>query len=270
MRELAECSLHETSAAQALQAGKSGAQAKKPPATRVLDDPDIQHGNITFTRGKEEIAGHLARPKIDGKHPAVLVIAGNRIGEEYIPNTCAALAKAGFVGLAPNIYHPIPENISPDSASKEWKQAFAKRALDDMQIMKAAADYLMAAEFVQAGQLGIVGFCRGGKLALLFAAKEDKIKAVVPFHPGPTTAEEIAGLKAPVQIHHGTADRAVSHTKSLELEKILRKQSTPVEVFLYEKLDHGFLAYTRPFYNADAAKLAWIRTVEFLGKELKK
>ena len=115
---------------------------------------------------------------------------------------------------------------------------------------------------------GLSGSLAG--LALLFAAKEQKIKAVVPFHPGPTTAEEVAGLKAPVQLHHGTADRAVSHAKTLELEKFLRTQSTPVEVFLYDKLDHGFLAYTRPFYDADAAKLAWMRTVEFLAKELKK
>jgi dienelactone hydrolase len=42
-------------------------------------------------------------------YPAVLVIAGNLITEEYIPNTCAALAVAGFLGLAPNIFHPIPD-----------------------------------------------------------------------------------------------------------------------------------------------------------------
>lgn len=34
-----------------------------------------------------------------GQYRAVLVVAGNRITEEYIPNTCAALAVAGFTAL---------------------------------------------------------------------------------------------------------------------------------------------------------------------------
>jgi dienelactone hydrolase len=42
-----------------------------------------------------------------------------------------------------------------------------------------------------------------------------------------------------------------------------------VEVFLYEGADHGFLAYTRPFYKADAARLALPRTTQFLRKHLK-
>jgi carboxymethylenebutenolidase len=69
-------------------------------------------------------------------------------------------------------------------------------------------------------------------------------------------------------VHHGTADQAVSHERTRELEKVLRAQKTPVEVFLYENLDHGFLAYTRPYYAPEAAKLAWERTVEFLGQHL--
>jgi len=44
----------------------------------------------------------------------------------------------------------------------------------------------------------------------------------------------------------------------------------PLELFAYEKADHGFLAYTRPQYDPAAAKLAWKRTVEFLDKNLKK
>src|SRR5262249_4240898 len=67
------------------------AQEKKKPPTRVLDDPGIQHGKVTFKHGgKDTFDGFLARPKGDGPFPAVLVVAGNRITEEYIPNTCAA------------------------------------------------------------------------------------------------------------------------------------------------------------------------------------
>ena len=58
-------------------------------------------------------------------------------------------------------------------------------------------------------------------------------------------------------------------TTAKKLQEILKAQKTPVELFLYEGADHGFLAYTRPFYRPDYAKLAWKRTIEFLGKHLK-
>src|SRR6516164_4770372 len=66
---------------------EGAAQKKEQPPTRVLDDPYIQHGKVIFKHGgKETFDGFLARPKADGTFPAVLVIAGNRISEEYIPN----------------------------------------------------------------------------------------------------------------------------------------------------------------------------------------
>src|SRR5678816_3454868 len=75
--------------------------------TRVLDDPGVTHGPVMFQHAKRDlIGGYLARPKAVGKYLSVIVIAGSVISEEYIPNTCAALAVAGFVGLAPNIFHP--------------------------------------------------------------------------------------------------------------------------------------------------------------------
>lgn len=246
------------------------AQDKKPPPTRVLDDPAIQHGKVTFQHnGKDAIDGYLARPKAEGVYPAVLVIAGNVITEEYIPNTCAALALAGFVGLAPNIFHPIPANTPRNN------QAYAKYIsqhtdldmLDDVQV---GASHLRAQPFVDPGGMGVVGFCMGGRLAMLFAARSRETDAVVAYHPAPMREKELVRLTVPVQVHHDTADRAVAHTHSQELEKMLRTRKTPVEVFLYENLDHGFLAYTRPYYNADAAQLAWKRTVDFLNRHLKK
>src|SRR5262245_13394876 len=243
-------------------------EEKKPPPTRVLDDPTIRHGKVVFKSGDKEIDGYLARPKAGGKYPAVLVVAGNLISEEYIPNTCAALAVAGYVGLAPNIFHPVPAKATP----AEMNKALAKRTdADYLKDIRAGSDYLKTHESVKAGGVGIIGFCSGGRRALLYAARYDGVKAVVAFHPAPTKAAEVVGLKAPVQFHHGKADRVSPFTVSEELEKHLRAQDTHVEVFLYADADHGFLAYTRhPEYNADAAKEAWKRTVTFLDDHLKK
>ncbi len=251
-----------------LLSGRDANAQTKQPETRVLDDPKIQHGPVVFKHnGIETIDGYLARPKADGAYPAVLVIAGNKITEEYIPNTCAALAVAGFVGLAPNIFHILPESAR---TLEEMRKASANHTdLDVLEDIQAGADYLRTQPFVKSGGMGVVGFCYGGRMAMLLGARSRDIDVVVPFHPGKVTAAEIARLKSPVQVHCGTADRNVSVESIRDLEKMLRAQSTPVEVHLYEGADHGFLAYTRPYYKPDAAKLAWARATEFLHKHLK-
>lgn len=245
------------------QAGSQGVQ----PPTRVLDDPSIQHGKVVFKHGGiETIDGFLARPKAEGRYTPVLVIAGNRITEEYIPNTCAALAVAGFIGLAPNVFHPLPD--SARTPGEMQKALAAHTELDVLADVQAGADYLRGQPYVKPGPIGVVGFCFGGRMAMLYAARSRDVDAVVPYHPGAVSAEEIARLRVPVLVHCGTSDRNVSVASINELEKMLKAHNTPVEVHLYEGADHGFLAYTRPYYKPDAAKLSWTRTTQFLHKYL--
>lgn len=240
-----------------------------PAVTRVLDEPRITHGRVVFQHGgKDSIDGYLARPKAEGKYPAVIVIAGNVITEEYIPNTCAALALAGFVGLAPNIFHMLPDSAR---TTEERRTAMAAHTDSDaLADVNAGIDHLRTQPFVKPGGIGVVGFCYGGHLAMMLGARSNEIDAVVPFHPGPTSAADVARLRAPVQIHQGTADRNVPVQQIKDLEKLLREQKTPVEVFWYDGADHGFLAYTRPYYKPNYAKDSWDRTVLFLEKYLKK
>src|SRR5207237_9438605 len=133
--------------------GTEGAcEEKKQPPTGVLDDAAVQHGKVTFRHGgKETFDGFLARPKADGAFPAVLVIAGNRITEEYIPNTCAALALAGFVGLAPNIFHPLKDERTPEAVNKAL---VSHTELDVLRDIQEGADYLWSQPFVKPGSMG--------------------------------------------------------------------------------------------------------------------
>lgn len=244
--------------------------------TRVLDDPTVTHGPVMFQHQKRDIiGGYLARPKADGIYPSVIVIAGNVITEEYIPNTCAALAVAGFVGLAPNIFHPpigTPQRL--DSQREDYVGHSDNDALVDINI---GIDYLRRQPFVrQEGEvpfarlhgLGVVGFCYGGRLALMLGARSADVDAVVAYHPGPFTAVEMTRLNAPVLVHQGNADRALPEGQTATLIKNLKAHKIPTEAYWYEGADHGFLAYTRPTYKPDAAKLSWDRTIAFLRKNL--
>ncbi len=244
-------------------------QGTKPP-TRVLDDPSVEKGSVTFKHnGMDTFSGYLARPRSDGVFPAVLVIAGNKISEEYIPNTCAALALAGFVGLAPNIFHPLPDDTPSNNAAydKYIKNHTEFDRLDDVQ---CGLSYLRTQPFVSPNGVGVLGFCMGGRMAMLFGARSREIDAVIAFHPAPMKQAELVRLKeVPVQIHHGLSDESVSADESRKTETSLKAQGTRVELLLYEAANHGFLAYTRPFYKPDAAQLAWSRATTFFHRCLK-
>lgn len=244
--------------------------------TRVLDDPTITHGPVMFQHQKRDIiGGYLARPKADGKFPAVIVIAGNVISEEYIPNTCAALAVAGFIGLAPNIFHPpigTPQRL--DSQRDDYAGHSDSDAIIDVNI---GIDYLRRQPFVrQEGEfpfarldgLGVIGFCYGGRLALLLGARSADVDAVVAYHPGPFYSQEMIKLRVPVLVHQGTADHSLPEGQTATLIKNLKAHKIPTQEYLYEGADHGFLAYTRPTYKPDAAKLSWERTIAFLKKNI--
>jgi len=243
------------------------AQDKQPP-TRVLDDPRVKHGKVMFKHaGKETFDGYLARPKADGVFPGVLVLPGNVITEEYIPNTCAALALAGFVGLTPNVFHPLPSNDTPmQERGKYLKEHTIDDVLEDIQV---AIDYLRTQPFVRSSGFGALGFCWGGWLSLLSAARFRDIRAVVAFHPGiGRDREELSQVEVPVQLHQGTADTSIEPKTAIQIRDTLAARHVPVELFMYEGANHGFTAYTREFYRPDFAKLSWSRATKFLSTHL--
>ena len=239
-----------------------------PPPTRVLDDPRVEHGPISILHnGQASIGGYLARPKAEGRYPPVLVIAGNRISEEYIPNTCAALALGGFVGLAPDIFHILPDTAR---TLDEMRAAGAKHSDSDVtNDIQAGIEHLRTLSFVREGGIGLVGFCYGGRMAMLLGARSREVDAVIAYHPGKVTQAEVKRLSCPVQIHCGTADGNVPVADVKALEAMLKAQGTPTELHLYEGADHGFLAYTRPpRYDPAAGKLSWERSLSFLRERL--
>ena len=257
-----------------LTAANIAGQQKKYPhdekvITRVLDDPTIIHGPVMFQHNKNDtIDGYVARPKAEGKYPVVVVVAGNVITEEYIPNTCAALAVAGYVGMVANTFHTLtPEVLTPEGRRKATVGHSDSDALLDI---NAGLDYLRKQPFASFDGIGVVGFCYGGKLAMMLGSRSREVDAVVAYHPGPVTDEDIARLKGPVMIHQGTDDHALPTGQTAALVKRLKAMKIPLEDFWYEGADHGFLAYTRPFYRPEYAKLSWQRTIGFLNQYLKK
>lgn len=180
--------------------------------------------------------GYLATPE-KGAGPAVLVIT-EPTSIEHGRRVCDLLAGEGFTALAPELRN-------------------GQTAGD----LTAAIDLLKPHPAVRGHGVGIVAFSTGAGLALWLAAhRPDDVLAVdVYYGRMPDTAEppDWSRLSAAVQGHYGEDDPATLPA------------GVSVEIFTYPLAGAGFFDDTRPDAHVeDAARQAWIRTLEFLRKHL--
>lgn len=253
----------------------SAQQVEAPKIARALDDPNVIHGMVSFPSGNDTINGYLSRPKRTGRYPIVIVITGNSVEEEYIQNTTAMLAQKGFVGIAPNIYSLQKSSMT----AEEKRKVFVEQITDEriFQDLQASIDYFKRQPFARSNRIGIMGFCFGGRCALMFTARSKEIDAVAPFYGNlrtPAFANRqqdplnvLDRIRVPVQGHYSDSDTEIPTEQLKAFEQALKKQHTPVEIFTY-KAPHGFFAYTRKTYDRDAAEASWQRTADFFQRNL--
>jgi carboxymethylenebutenolidase len=261
----------------------SGRQQKST-ETKALDDPNITHGRVAFRNGPNTIEGYLARPKAAGRFRAVVIFSPNPGLPEDIRNTAAQLAQGSFVGLAVNAYSRA-QGLTPDRARQQFDY-YGSRSFDEQHIrdVQAGLNYLRRQPFFKGGGIGVVGFCGGGRQALIFPTKFKEVRAVVSFYGPPLLSQNFQAskgpfktdvmdvvdqIKVPVQGHYGALDPVIPVSDVKRLERELQAQSTPEEIFIYEGAAHAFYDYTRPRYNPEAAQLAHTRMMQFLKRYLK-
>ncbi len=223
--------------------------------------------NVTFPSNGHEAHGYLATPA-GGTGPGVIVIQEWWGLDDHIADICDRLAAEGFVALAPDLYGGRVAHDS-DEAGKFMTELPVDQAARDL---GGAVDFLLDHEAVTSSKVGTVGFCMGGGFVLTLAAQQgDKIGAAVPFYGvGPAVPNTYTGVSAPVQGHYAEDDGfyPVAQARAQE-EQIRRESSAPVEFFYYPG-GHAFHNDKDKMgtYNAESAKLAWSRAVDFLRSNL--
>jgi carboxymethylenebutenolidase len=223
--------------------------------------------NITFASNGGEAHGYLALPE-SGSGPGVIVIQEWWGLTDHIADVTDRLAAEGFVALAPDLYGGKVAHDG-DEAMKLMTELPMDRAARDL---GGAVDHLLAHEAVTSSEVGAIGFCMGGGFVLMLAAQQgDKVGAAVPFYGvGPGVPDQFSGLTAAVQGHYGEQDQMypVEAARAQE-EQIRRESGAEVEFFYYPAghafhNDHDHLGT----YDAENAKLAWQRAVDFLRAKL--
>ena len=142
---------------------------------------------------------------------------------------------------------------------------FADAANQDV---RGAAQYLKQSG---SSKVAVMGYCMGGAVALLAAITVPEVDAAVPFYGAPPgMAEQSRNVSVPVLGHFALQDGFFSPEMVREFETNMKQSPAAASVtFHFYDAGHAFANEEGAAYNADAATLAWDRSVEFLAANLK-
>jgi carboxymethylenebutenolidase len=142
---------------------------------------------------------------------------------------------------------------------------------DGLKDLNATVAYLKSVPEVDAGRIGVNGFCMGGSYALMLPCVNADIKAAVPFYgqvPNPDTPLQTLG--APVLYIYGEDDGWITKADVQRLVAALKKYKKLGEVKTYPGVPHAFFNDTRKeVYREAEAKDAWTRALAFFQQYLK-
>lgn len=226
--------------------------------------------------GGYHLPAYLARPEGRGRHGAIIVVNEIFGIHAYIKDVCRRFAREGYVALAPDYFDRAgdPATLSDFAAIRPIVAATPfEQVMGDTE---GALAWLRTQRFVNRQALGITGFCWGGTVVWMAAARFAAIKAGVAWYgrlvrpqaggfgadeERPWPVDIASQLKAPVLGLYGENDRGipVANVEAMRAALASAGNATHSELVIYPGADHGFHADYRESYNAEAAANGWAR-----------
>ena len=214
---------------------------------------------------------YIARPTLQPA-PAVVVLQELFGVNADIRATCDELAARGFIAIAPDLFWRQEPGVDLDVTSEEgWQHGLRLYTLFDrdagvrdvMETVRTAVELKESS-----GKVALLGFCLGGLMVFLTAARYE-VDAAVAYHGGDTEKylAEVDGLQAPLLMHLAEEDEFISKQAQAEIKAVLAGKANAT-VYSYPGQHHAFARHNGTHYNAAAAALANTRTGEFLHQQL--
>jgi carboxymethylenebutenolidase len=211
-------------------------------------------------------------------HPAVLPAPAIVVLQEIfgvnrdIRATCDELAAQGFIAIAPDLFWRLAPGLDLNAFSPEdWKRGLALR--HDFDMDRGLADIAATMQSARqaagsTGKVGVIGFCLGGLLAYLTAARLSA-DAAVSYYGGSTEMylEDAATLTAPVIMHLGEADEYIPPAVQQTLLAAFANMPN-VTIFRYPGCSHAFARHSGAHFDANATTQANARTLAFFRRHL--
>ena len=202
------------------------------------------------------MSDYLAKPK-SAPRGGILVLHAWWGLNDFFKDFCNRLANEGYLVLAPDLYNGAIARTIPEAEKLRTK---LKREPTSKQILQALQQ--LQAE-VNEEPVGLIGFSLGAYWSLwLLEEKPGAFSATVLFYG--TRGGEYAKTKSAFLGHFAETDQYVSDSGRKKLEKTLKAAGRDAQFHVYPNTHHWLFENDRPEYNAQAAQLAWQRTIDFL------
>ena len=209
-----------------------------------------------------ELDAYVAHP--EGGPIAGLVVVQEIFGvNRHIRSVADGYAKDGFLAVAPALFDRYERGLELGYEGEDLQKAMS--LISRLNLDHALKDTAAALEYAhrQTGKkFGVIGYCFGGTIAWLAAARLG-VNAAVGYYGGQIAKFADEHPQGPTMLHFGKLDQ---HIPKESIDAV-QAANPEVPVFWYDA-GHGFNCNDRASYNAEAAKLAKERSLEFLKKHL--
>jgi carboxymethylenebutenolidase len=214
--------------------------------------------------------GYLAVPA-SGSGPGILLLQEIFGVNKSMRETADHYAEEGYVVLAPDLFWRMEPGIELGYSEADFNKAFGYyQRFDANQSIKDADDALkvLRSRPECKGKVGALGFCLGGKLAYLVAARTNVDCAVSYYGVGiEADIAEAANVKVPVAFHFAELDKFAPPEAREQIMSAF-KGRPEAEFYLYPGCDHAFAAPERTSFNKPATLMAHSRSIALFRKVL--
>lgn len=215
---------------------------------------------VNITSGDMTYPAYLAAPSEEGKKPAVVLVHSRNGLEPGYRNLTDRLASEGYVVLSP--------------AWQTFEQSPGDETIE--RLLRDSVAYLRTRLDVS-GNIGLTGFCAGGRYTMLFLPQIDEFKSGVAFYGFPyrglanqsMPADMIDRLKAPLLIIHGTHDQGSPVADIYRYATSLNASGKYFELKVYQGQPHGFMIENGELSQSFAARDAYREMAAFFDRTLR-
>jgi carboxymethylenebutenolidase len=205
-----------------------------------------------------KLSAYKAKPA--GEPKGGVVILQEIFGvNSHIQEVCDEYAKLGYVAIAPALFDRVAPGMTLNYEQTDIQEGIGYMAQvaaeDALKDVDAAAK-----EIADAGSIVMIGYCWGGSLAYFAACRLSSINKAVGYYGGMIAQNIEEEPKVPIILHFGDEDASIPMSA---VEKIKEKRPD-IPVYVYPA-GHGFNCDHRASYDAESAKLALERTLEFIA-----
>jgi carboxymethylenebutenolidase len=194
--------------------------------------------------------------------PGVVVIQEWWGLNAQIKTVADRLAEAGYRALVPDLYRGRVTHEAREASHLMNGLDWVDAATEDV---RGALSHLSAG----GKKAAVLGFCMGGALALIAAARVPEASAAICFYGiPPKEAADPSAIAIPLQCHFASEDDWCTPAAVDALEAALARSRAGFELFRYVGAHHAFFNEANPRHDPAASRLAFQRTLTFLAKHL--